>query len=322
MSVNPVALPLTMQEQVTVSHPVAVAEAAALPGSSVRQQSTAFGPVGDHSPETSQSRSAGASIAGSSTFSGGRFDVEPNNSRSLADDLGYFGSGYHSRTFYGRTGAGLDTQDWTRIELGGRPSGTIQLTGMFQDLDVFLYDSSNRLVKSSINGGTRTDTISLTGLSAGTYFIRISPGVSGAVSSYALRFGFSVASNGGGGGGGFDVEPNNTRSWADNLGYFGSGYHSRTFYGSTGAGLDTQDWTCIELGGSPSGTIQLTGMWQDLDIFLYNSSNTLVRSSINAGARTDTISLSGLSAGTYFIRISPGVPRAMSSYALRFSFWA
>ena len=123
---------------------------------------------------------------------GGGFDVESNNSMSSADNLGYFGPGFHSRTFYGRTGSGLDTQDWSKIEFGGRPSGTIQLTGLYQDLDIRLYDNRGRVVKSSLKGGTRTDTISLSGLSAGTYYIRISPGVSGAVSSYALRFGFWV----------------------------------------------------------------------------------------------------------------------------------
>ena len=122
-----------------------------------------------------------------------RYDTEGNNTISSANYIGAFRSGYHSQTFYGSTGAGSDTSDWTRFQINGRTSGTIQLSGMFQDLDIALYDSTGRLVASSVNTGIRTDTINLNGLQAGTYFLQIRPGVAGARSAYALRFGLSVA---------------------------------------------------------------------------------------------------------------------------------
>jgi hypothetical protein len=122
-----------------------------------------------------------------------RFDSESNNSIGTANNIGSFGSGYHSQTFYGSTGSGSDTADWTRFRIDGTTNGTIQLSGMYQDLDIALYDSSGRLVASSTNYGTRTDTINLRNLRAGTYYIQILPGVTGARSAYALRFGLQVA---------------------------------------------------------------------------------------------------------------------------------
>ena len=122
-----------------------------------------------------------------------RFDTENNNSISQANFIGAFTSGYSSNTYYGSTGAGSDTQDWISFRLAGRTTGTIQISGMFQDLDVELYNSSGSRIGSSVNPGTRTDTINLTGLDEGTYYVRVLPGVSGARSAYAMRFGLSVS---------------------------------------------------------------------------------------------------------------------------------
>jgi len=120
------------------------------------------------------------------------FDVEPNNTRGIADFVGSFGAGTHSKTYYGSTGSGTDTQDWSRFTVSGRTSGTIQLSGMTQDLDIELYNSSGTRIGHSIRSGTSTDTITLTNLAAGTYYVRVLPGVTGARSAYALRFGLNV----------------------------------------------------------------------------------------------------------------------------------
>ena len=121
------------------------------------------------------------------------FDSEPNNTRGTADFVRSFGAGTHSNTYYGSTGSGSDTQDWGRFTLGGRTSGTIQLSGMSQDLDIELYNSSGTRIARSVRSGTRTDTITLTNLAAGDYYVRVVPGVSGARSAYALRFGLRVS---------------------------------------------------------------------------------------------------------------------------------
>ncbi|MFO1003588.1 MAG: pre-peptidase C-terminal domain-containing protein [Planctomycetaceae bacterium] len=121
------------------------------------------------------------------------FDTESNNSRPTANNIGVFTAGYHSRTFYGSTGSGSDTQDWTRFRIDGTTNGTIQLSGIYQDLDIALYDSTGTRIASSVNGDLRTDTISLSNMRAGTYYIQVFPGVRGARSAYALRFGFRVS---------------------------------------------------------------------------------------------------------------------------------
>ena len=244
------------------------------------------------------------------------FDVEPNNTRGTADFVRSFGAGSHSTTVYGSTGSGTDTQDWGRFTLSGRTSGTIQLSGMAQDLDLELYNSSGTRIDRSIRTGTSADTITLTNLAAGTYYVRVIPGVTGARSAYALRFGLSVSTTPPRDS--FDVEPNNTLGTAGFVRSFGAGSHSTTVYGSTGSGTDTQDWGRFTLSGRTSGTIQLSGMAQDLDLELYNSSGTRIDRSIRTGTSADTITLTNLAAGTYYVRVIPGVTGARSAYALRF----
>jgi hypothetical protein len=250
------------------------------------------------------------------------FDSEPNNTRGAADFVRSFGAGSHSTTVYGSTGSGTDTQDWARFTVSGRTSGTIQLSGMTQDLNIELLNSSGTRINRSTLGKTslgipRTDTITLTNLAAGTYYVRVIPGVIGARSAYALRFGLTVSTTStptpl------FDTEPNNTRGTADFVRSFGVGTHSKTVYGNTGSGSDLHDWARFTLSGRTSGTIQLSGMTQDLDLELYNSSGTRIDRSIRSGKSTDTITLKSLAAGTYYVRVTPGVTGARSAYALRF----
>ncbi len=121
-----------------------------------------------------------------------QISTEDNNSMDRANFIGAFNQGYSSRTCYGSTDAGLDTQEWISFHLNGRTSGTIQISGMFQDLDLELYNSSGTRIARSRNSGTSTDTISLNGLAHGTYFVRVIPSVIGARSAYALRFGLNV----------------------------------------------------------------------------------------------------------------------------------
>lgn len=130
-------------------------------------------------------------ITPSTTVPDDLFDSEPNNTSGTADRIS-FGSGYHSRTFYGSTGSGSDTQDWLRVNLNGRTSGTITLSGMTQDLDLELYNSSGVRIARSVKSGIRTDAINLNNLADGAYFVRVVPGITGARSAYALRFGLTV----------------------------------------------------------------------------------------------------------------------------------
>ena len=121
------------------------------------------------------------------------FDTESNNTINTANFIGAFARGFYSQTYYGSTGTSPDTQDWIRIRVAGRTSGTIQLSPVSQDLDLELYNANGSRIGLSINPGTRVDTINMNGLAAGTYYIRIMPGVSGARGAYALRFGMTVS---------------------------------------------------------------------------------------------------------------------------------
>ncbi|MFN9037390.1 MAG: PPC domain-containing protein, partial [Planctomyces sp.] len=80
---------------------------------------------------------------------------------------------------------GSDPEDWYRVPVDSSGALTIQLTGMTADLDLEVQDSNGATLRTSSNGSNDNETIALTGLSAGDYFIRIKRFL-GASSNYTL----------------------------------------------------------------------------------------------------------------------------------------
>ncbi|MUG97974.1 hypothetical protein F7734_38970 [Scytonema sp. UIC 10036] len=78
-----------------------------------------------------------------------------------------------------------DTNDYYRFSLDATSSFNLALNGLSGNADVQLLDSSGNAITSSTNGGTATESISRI-LNAGTYYIRVYPGNSGASTFYNL----------------------------------------------------------------------------------------------------------------------------------------
>ena len=231
------------------------------------------------------------------------FDIEPNNTRGTADFVRSFGTGTHSTTVYGNTGSGSDIHDWARFTLSGRTSGTIQLSGMTQDLDLELHNSSGTRIDRSIRSGKSTDTITLTNLAAGTYYVRVVPGVTGARSAYALRFGLTVS------------RPAPTTPTAPNLGIVGSGQFDVKRTDRLGVNGDTSNWYKFTVQSGKESTLRLRytvtqGTIRNLSYRVEDASGKviLLKSNSSSTSTSRDLSLSGstsrLAAGTYFIRFS------------------
>lgn len=250
-------------------------------------------------------------------------DVESNNTLATANNVGTASAGASSALIYGHIGNRIsgvvDSQDWYKIEVRGRTDATFTLSSMTRDLDLYLFNSQGREVTRSNNSGTRVDEIRRT-LDPGTYFVQVRQ-FSSNVSVYTLRMNLNVqaAPQQPVTPTGPDVEPNNERAQASNIGLFTSGTNSRTIAGNVGAtvagNVDGQDWYRFEVAARTAAQLRLTGLTQDLDLYLYNSSGTQINSSSNGGSEDDTIT-ANLEPGSYFVQVRQFNGSA-SAYSLR-----
>ncbi|MFM7166646.1 MAG: PPC domain-containing protein, partial [Planctomycetaceae bacterium] len=193
-------------------------------------------------------------------------DIEPNDSRTLAGSIGTLTPDVTTTVRGSLTGS--DPEDWYRVPLSSAGNLTVDMTGMTADLDLEIQDRNGVYLSSSSKGSSTSETITLTGLSAGDYFIRIKR-YNGASSSYTLTAvsTASVASPG----------ENTSMSTAANLGTASPGF-SVTADGSVNGGVK---WYRFQTNDRWNGTLKLGSV---------------------AGTSSQE-SVSNLPAGTYYLSI-------------------
>ena len=143
-------------------------------------------------------------------------DVEPNDSRTAAAVLASLTPGV-SVSVSGRL-TGSDLEDWYRVYVGASGSLQVDLTGLSADLDMQVQNTFGNMLGESKNTLSSSERVILSGLASGDYFIRITRHRS-AASDYQL----SAVSSGTVIPDSLDLEPNNIRSQASNLGSAPSG---------------------------------------------------------------------------------------------------
>lgn len=201
-----------------------------------------------------------------------------------------------------------DSADWFRftINANGTSSSSVSIafTHSQGDIDMTLHNASGTQVASSAGSGN-SESISLNGLAAGTYYVRIY-GYNGARNAnYSLTITPPASAPAPGPGPAPTTddayEDNDTISTATNLGAITS---AGTLSNLKMA--DSADWfrfTINSAGTSGSSVgIAFTHSQGDLDMTLHNASGTQVGSSGGSG-NSEAISLNGLAAGTYYVRV-------------------
>jgi hypothetical protein len=216
---------------------------------------------------------------------------ESNNTPARATDLGTLSA---VRTVTGLKL--LDSADWFQFRTIGRglagETVSISFAGSGGDLDLYLYDASGRLVRSSTTG-VNGESVGLTGLAAGTYRVKV-VGHAGATNhAYTLT-----------------VNPRPTDDAYENNDARGAAYNLGTVTGTdTVSGLrllDVGDWykfTTVTAGtASNSVHIDFANASGNLNLALYNSAGALLGFSATTGD-VETVSLNGRRAGTYYVRV-------------------
>jgi hypothetical protein len=207
--------------------------------------------------------------------------------------------------------------DWFRFTLAatGRSTdkATVTFTHSAGDLDLELYSSNGttRLLRSA--GFTGTEQVSLSGLVAGNYYLRILGYGGVANPSYTL----SITAPPAGSPtptptptpsptptpAGDRYEDNDTVATAANL----STISSTVAYTSLSIDNNDPDWYRFVL-GSPGRTgdrvsIGFTQSLGDLDLELYASNGTTLLGTASSGNSIEQLGLAGLAAGSYYVRV-------------------
>lgn len=251
--------------------------------------------------------SAGNSLAANASTSFSIDDAAENNdSLRTATELGRLSGS----NLYGPL-ALIDQNDWYRFTMSLKGTAAdyvrISFNNAQGNLDLQLYSVSGQLLKSSTSNGN-TETISLSGRPAGTYYIRVY-GKAGAINpEYTLTVNAPVVPVED------QFEQNDTRGTASNLGTMVSAATIANL-----ALLDSHDWyrfstTTAGTVGNSVG-ISFLNAKGNLNLELYNASGTKIGSSSGSG-NSELISLAGRAAGTYYVHVLGKTGAHNANYSL------
>jgi hypothetical protein len=182
----------------------------------------------------------------------------------------------------------VDTNDYYKFNVGTQSNFSLSLTGLSADADVELLNSSGIRIAISQNCGTTSESITRQ-LSAGTYYARVYP------YSGDTTYGLSLNATA--------VAPvdnaGNTLATARNVGTLTATQSFSDWVGSA----DIDDYYSFNVTTPSNVNLNLTGLSADVDLYLLNSSGTVISSSAAGGTTSESIT-SQLSAGTYYARVN------------------
>lgn len=173
-----------------------------------------------------------------------------------------------------------DPRDYYTFSLGEDSFVDIYLSDLFDDADLYLYDSSRDLIASSENGGVDSEYLSKE-LSIGDYFIEVYA-YSGFTDYYLDIYSFSVGVS----------EPEDPIAIAPNDSRFGS-------VDQASDPSDTYQFTLVE---DSFVDIYVSDLFSDADLYLYDNNGNLISSSENGGFESEYL-YEQLSAGDYSIEV-------------------
>jgi len=242
--------------------------------------------------------------------------VPPQPTDDLYENNDSLGAAFNLGTLTNPTttvaGLVLNDEDWFRFTTqgtgGSSHSVTVSFTHNLGDVDVALWAANGtRLAYSA--GTSNTETLSLNGLSPGTYYLQ-AYGFLGARSpgySVTINAPLAAASDD-------SYENNDTLGQAHDLGTVAG---TRTI--SSLIMADSGDWfRFTTAGGSTSGhsvAISSALAEGDLDLRLYSASGGYIAGS-TSGSNTESISLNGMGAGTYYVEVIGWAGTRNSNYTL------
>jgi hypothetical protein len=191
-----------------------------------------------------------------------------------------------------------DSNDWYKFTTTTKPgtsdSVSISLQNSQGDLDLAIYNAYGQRLRYS-GTSNNTEQVSLSGLSAGTYYIRVYGYLGAHNPSYSLSVNLArpVSDDA--------YENNDTLAAARDLGTLTSALTVSNLVMADG-----HDWYKFSMSGAGTSSdfvsVSSSSTQGDLDLELYNSSGTRLAVS-QSPTDNEQISLSGRAAGTYYVHV-------------------
>ena len=227
------------------------------------------------------------------------------NTLGTARDLGTLSS-TTTQTYTDFVGS-IDTNDFYRFNLAANSNLSVLLNGLTANADLQLIRDTNNngvvdageILQSSVLNGTLAESITVNNLAAGSYFVRVYP-YSGDT-NYSLSFSAPLSAP--------PDYAGNTLGTARNIGTLSTAQTYTDWVGS----LDTNDYYSFNLAATSNLSVLLNGLSANADLQLIRDINgngvidagEILQSSAIIGTANDSISVSNLAAGTYFVRVYP-----------------
>ena len=223
---------------------------------------------------------------------------DPGNNLDNATDITV---GEDPTTYSDWVGAS-DRDDYYRFSLDESSRVNLSVTGLSDDADVQILDSSGNQLFESSNSASNDETINAQ-LTAGTYFIRVFAYTSFDNTEYDLTISTSVTE-----------DPGNTLDEAKEIVI---GEDSTTFNEWVGSS-DRNDYYRFSIDESKNLNLSLSGLSSDADVQLLDDAGSVVAQSTNSGSNSEAIEAQ-LGAGTYYIRVNAYLSFDNTDYSLTVS---
>ncbi|MFP6730555.1 MAG: M10 family metallopeptidase C-terminal domain-containing protein [Alphaproteobacteria bacterium] len=202
-------------------------------------------------------------------------------------------------TLSGYVGFDGDPDDFYTFTAASSGTLTASLTGLAQDIDLYFVNSGGTLVGQSNLPGTSAESLSYDVTAGSTYFFNIHPYLD-AQSSYTLTASIAASTS---------------SDASDTL--LGAAWFAlpTSLTGSVGFSGDVSDFFQIRPDSDGELHVTLTGLSQDIDLFVLDSVGGFLASSLFAGASSEEIFLNVTAGSTYYVNVDPFLS-AQSEYAL------
>ncbi len=220
------------------------------------------------------------------------------NSLSTGRELGAISGSRVLNDFVGSS----DPTDTYHFQLDANSHLSLTLNGLSADADLYLIQDFNHnglvdngeVLSYSIETGSTPESINLTGLASGDYYIQ--------VNQYQGNTNYQLGITA------TPTEPGNTLATAANLGIL-TGQRSVSDFVGDG---DPRDFYQFQLNATSTLNLNLSGLSADADLYLIRDlnnngmidGNETLSTSVALGTSPESISLFGLSAGNYFVEVA------------------
>ncbi|BAY22674.1 YD repeat-containing protein [Calothrix sp. NIES-2100] len=186
------------------------------------------------------------------------------------------------------TVSNTDNSDYYRFQLTSNNTVSFSLTGLSSNADLYLYNSNGEAIASSTLSSVNNETFSPT-LTAGTYYIHINKPDTGST-SYTLQA--STLSLGA-------TSPDNAGNTLETAKEVGVLTNTVNFSENVGDS-DAYDYYRFRLNENSTVNLNLTGLINNAELYLYRSDGGLINNSLGGGTGNEIVTSNLLAPGIYY----------------------